>query len=311
MHKAFLSHATEDKPFAIPLATELRENGIDVWVDQWEIHAGDSLVQKIFEDGIGQAAIVIVVLSQTSVTKKWVKEELDAAVIGRINQTSRLIPLVIEDCDIPVALRATKWIRFNGDLKRVVDEILRAVFGSPQKPPLGSPPAFARNPPPHIQGLDSIDSQVLQAIGNYFFEQNKSSIGKDDLLDLLQSLNLSAQQLDESLEILSDQYYISGTDSIGRRFTLIQIEMRGAEMVLRQRIPDFENQYHRITAHVVNNFAITNKQIASDLSLPLVMINYVLGDIDSKGLIKMSKSLGGSHQVYDVSARLKRSIKDW
>ena len=74
--KVFLSHASEDKDrFVLAFATKLRQNGIDVWLDKWEMLPGDSLVDKIFEEGLKEASAVIVVVSRHSITKKWVKEE--------------------------------------------------------------------------------------------------------------------------------------------------------------------------------------------------------------------------------------------
>ena len=52
------------------------ENGVDVWLDKWEMCAGDSLIDKIFEDGIKNAEIFIIILSKFSVDKPWVREEL-------------------------------------------------------------------------------------------------------------------------------------------------------------------------------------------------------------------------------------------
>jgi hypothetical protein len=170
--KAFICHATEDKSFVIPFATALRQNGVDAWVDEWEIQAGDSLTRKIFDEGIEQAAIVFAILSSTSVTKKWVKEELDAAIVNRIERSMRLIPVLIEDCDIPQALRSTKWVRYDGnDLKKVVDEIICAVFRKSDRPALGPPPSFVNNSPlPTIPGLDEVDTHVLNALGDLFIE---------------------------------------------------------------------------------------------------------------------------------------------
>ena len=77
--RAFISHASEDKErFVIEFATRLRSAGVDAWVDEWEIRAGDSLVDKVFAHGIEKADIFIVVLSTTSIVKPWVREELDA-----------------------------------------------------------------------------------------------------------------------------------------------------------------------------------------------------------------------------------------
>ncbi len=51
--KVFVSHASEDKDrFVLDFAARLRAKGIDAWVDKWEMHAGDKLIDKIFEEGI-------------------------------------------------------------------------------------------------------------------------------------------------------------------------------------------------------------------------------------------------------------------
>jgi hypothetical protein len=72
--KVFLSHASEDKErFVIHFAEKLRLNGIDAWLDKWEMLPGDSLIDKIFEEGIRNADAIIVILSKYSITKKWVK----------------------------------------------------------------------------------------------------------------------------------------------------------------------------------------------------------------------------------------------
>ena len=50
--KVFLSHASEDKlRFVDEFASRLMKNGVDAWLDKWEMLPGDSLVDKIFEEG--------------------------------------------------------------------------------------------------------------------------------------------------------------------------------------------------------------------------------------------------------------------
>lgn len=81
--KVFISHASEDKErFVTEFAIRLREKGVDVWLDKWEMLPGDSLVEKIFEEGLKEADAVIIVLSQFSVDKPWVLEELNVSVIN-------------------------------------------------------------------------------------------------------------------------------------------------------------------------------------------------------------------------------------
>ncbi len=68
--KVFLSHASEDKDrFVVGFARQLRENGVDVWLDQWEMKPGDSLVDKIFEvvkDVYAQGVTVVLVEQNAS-----------------------------------------------------------------------------------------------------------------------------------------------------------------------------------------------------------------------------------------------------
>jgi len=94
--KAFLSYSHSDREIAERIATTtLRRNGIDVWFDKWEILPGDSLIRKIFEEGLAGADAFIVLLSQESVQSRWLQEELDAALIKRIEGVTRVIPVRI------------------------------------------------------------------------------------------------------------------------------------------------------------------------------------------------------------------------
>ena len=146
--KVFMSHASEDKErFVLPFATELMARGLNVWVDRWEMLPGDSLVKKILTEGLGEAEAVIVVLSRNSVNKRWVVEELDAAVVKRIQQESRLIPIVLDGLqpsELPVAVRhllfepVADTSRFN----ETVDRVVRAVLGQRNKPPIGTLPSY-------------------------------------------------------------------------------------------------------------------------------------------------------------------------
>src|SRR4051812_30771655 len=85
--KVLVSHASEDtQRFVLPFAERLRANGIDAWLDIWEINPGDSLIKKIFEDGLKNAQAMIVVLSRYSINKPWVREELDAGMVKKITE---------------------------------------------------------------------------------------------------------------------------------------------------------------------------------------------------------------------------------
>src|SRR4051812_16112694 len=108
--KAFLSHASDDKGrFVRQFAEKLMANGVDVWLDEWEINPGDNPVRKIFDEGLAQCGVVIVVMSEKSVRKPWVREELDAAFVKKVEGRAKLIPIRLDGCDMPECLKTTRW----------------------------------------------------------------------------------------------------------------------------------------------------------------------------------------------------------
>jgi hypothetical protein len=89
----FVSHATEDKDAVVrPLAHALREAGLTVWYDEFELRIGDSLRQKI-DAGIARSRFGIVVLSKPFFAKGWASYELDGLVTMSVSGKQVLLPL--------------------------------------------------------------------------------------------------------------------------------------------------------------------------------------------------------------------------
>jgi len=80
MYDAFISHASEDKDdLARPLAEKLRESGLSIWYDEFNLKVGDSLRRSI-DRGLANARFGIVVLSPAFFAKNWPQYELDGLV---------------------------------------------------------------------------------------------------------------------------------------------------------------------------------------------------------------------------------------
>jgi len=313
--RVFISHAFEDKQrFVIPFATALRAHGIDAWVDAWEIRPGDSLVQKIFDDGIDKAEAAIVVLSPTSITKPWVREELDAAFIRRVEGKLRLIPLVIEDCAIPDPLRHLLYVKianlhsFGGE----VEKLVRDLFDLPSKPPLGPKPSYLNLKAGlgmALPGLLDADANVLQAIGDIYLEGDFGPVDRNELSRRLATLGLSSDLLDESLEILEGDGFVSGTHTIGQKFALLEWTHRGADLVLRSRFKDYPARERMVCIHVANNPQCQNTSVAKSLDLPIVLVDHIIEQLAAQGLVKTTgRLLSGALVVIEISARLRRML---
>lgn len=89
----FISHASEDKDAIVrPLAEALREQGLEVWYDEFTLKIGDSLRRKI-DSGIARSRFGIVVLSPPFLAKGWPQYELDGLVTMSVSGRQMLLPL--------------------------------------------------------------------------------------------------------------------------------------------------------------------------------------------------------------------------
>jgi hypothetical protein len=113
MNKVFLSHSSKDKPFVLMLAADMKASEVEIWIDKVEIRVGDSLIRKISE-GIIESNYVAACLSQNSVQSNWVKEELEiAATLGINNNRVLVLPILLEDCNLPPFLAHRLYIDFR------------------------------------------------------------------------------------------------------------------------------------------------------------------------------------------------------
>lgn len=89
----FISHASEDKAEVVrPLAEALREGGLSVWYDEFELRIGDSLRRKI-DRGLAGSRFGVVVLSQAFFGRGWPEYELDGLVTRAVSGEQILLPI--------------------------------------------------------------------------------------------------------------------------------------------------------------------------------------------------------------------------
>ena len=89
----FISHAAEDKDAVVrPLAEALKEHGLDVWYDEFELRIGDSLRRKI-DAGIARSRFGLVVLSPSFFAKSWPQYELDGLVTMSVSGKQVMLPV--------------------------------------------------------------------------------------------------------------------------------------------------------------------------------------------------------------------------
>jgi hypothetical protein len=89
----FISHASEDKGEIVrPLATALRDGGLRVWYDEFELKIGDSLRRKI-DMGLAKSRFGVVVMSKEFFRKGWTNYEMDGIVTRAVGGEQVLLPI--------------------------------------------------------------------------------------------------------------------------------------------------------------------------------------------------------------------------
>ncbi len=309
--RVFVSHASEDKErFVNRFAVRLRENGVEAWLDKWEMLPGDSLVDKIFEEGLKDAQAIILVLSRFSVEKPWVREELNAAVVKRINTGSKLIPVLIDECEVPEALKSTLWQRIENldSYQESFDRILAGIFGTYDKPPLGTPPPYATRFTQTIGSLTNVDSLVLRLASEAAIETGDDFIDPNELYIKDGQPLLPEAELTDAIEILEQQHMLRVHHVLGGGLSSFRITTHGFEEYARACVPRYDDIVRDVISAVVNRQKTSDQAITADLDTPLFLVKHVLQLLEDSGHLKLSKPLSGPYRVYNVAASLRRAM---
>lgn len=123
----FISYSHSDKDFVDVLAAHLIKAKAHVWVDRWELHVGDSLIARI-QKAIQEASALIVVLSNASVKSEWCKKELNAGLVRELEEKRVIVlPLFLEECEIPLFLREKMYADFRTNFDDGIGQVLEAI----------------------------------------------------------------------------------------------------------------------------------------------------------------------------------------
>ncbi|OHD61975.1 MAG: hypothetical protein A2014_06460 [Spirochaetes bacterium GWF1_49_6] len=126
--KIFLSHSSNDNEFVHRIANDLKLKNVPVWVDEWEIKVGDSIIERI-SSGINESGWLAIVLSKNSVKSPWVQLELNTALSKELQQKQVFVlPLLIEDCEIPIFLRDKLYADFRDNYHNGLNTLLQRLI---------------------------------------------------------------------------------------------------------------------------------------------------------------------------------------
>lgn len=119
--KVFLCHASPDKPMALELHQRLlKEDWIAPWLDAARLLPGQHWT-SVIKNALAESDSVIILVSKRSASREgFVQREMNYAwdrSLEKPRNAIYLIPLRLEDCEVPFDLRERQWADYFGDKK--------------------------------------------------------------------------------------------------------------------------------------------------------------------------------------------------
>ena len=200
--KVFLSYTSDDRDLARRIAEAFMANGIDTWWDKWCIYSGDSLRQKI-DEGLTDCTHFLVLLTPQSIDKPWVKAEMDAAFVQKVEDQCKFLPVRhdLPASALPPLLRglASPTVTTDAELKQLINDI----YGVSRKPPLGPSPEAVTE----ARQTDTGYSPAATAVARLFVERSEHGLFADPQFrvgELAREAGLSIEDTEDALYELSD-----------------------------------------------------------------------------------------------------------
>ena len=131
----FLCHNSSDKPLVRSLATQLKERGFSVWLDEWELIPGRPW-QEALEETIDKIASAAILVGPDGLGP-WQDREMRAFLSEFVRRVVPVIPVLLPGApanpELPIFLRQFSWVDLRGGLSE--DTLDRLQWGITGKKP--------------------------------------------------------------------------------------------------------------------------------------------------------------------------------
>jgi TIR domain-containing protein len=154
---AFISYSRDDSEFALRLASDLKNAGARVWLDQLDIQPGQRWARAI-QEAMTNAPRLLVILSPSSVSSTNVEDEVAFA----LEESKTVIPIFFRDCKVPFQLRPFHHADFRSDYDRGLKTLLESLGVKRSAP--GKKVAVAEHDPAREVELEDEEELALISV---------------------------------------------------------------------------------------------------------------------------------------------------
>lgn len=143
--------------------------------------------------------------------------------------------------------------------------------------------------------------RVLE-IGHFWIETK-------DLEEKALSHCIPTDEFFDILRILAEMEYIKLRETFSG-IPLFEILSNGFEGFAKANIYKYDSLQKDVIIQIVKEEKKSNKDIASSMDKPLVLIDHILEILEMQNLIHCAKFLGGNIGIISISPRLRRRLRD-
>lgn len=128
--KIFIVYAKEDSNMARKLYKDLKQEGIELWLDEEELAPGQDWDLEI-QKAIRESPVVLTLISSNTVKKKgFTQKELKRAldiIEEKPEGSIYIIPVRIDDCQIDAKLQQYHWLDLFPSYSEGLRKLIRAL----------------------------------------------------------------------------------------------------------------------------------------------------------------------------------------
>lgn len=122
----FISHSSQDKPFARRLRDEIQKRGLRVWLDEAEVRVGQSIPEEIGR-AVESSEVFCILISQRSSRSPWVTRELNAFLPRMISKGGVILPCKLDDAPTHPLLADIKYADFSESYQKGLTALLNGI----------------------------------------------------------------------------------------------------------------------------------------------------------------------------------------
>lgn len=128
MARVFVSHRSDDIDEARRLALEVEARGHEVWLDEWKIDLGDSIVERI-NSGLESIQFLIICYSGLGIDSPWMSREWMSTLARQLNGADvKILPVRLVGGNPPALLADIRYVDLSKDWTTGVNQLCAALI---------------------------------------------------------------------------------------------------------------------------------------------------------------------------------------